>query len=158
MSSTVTRLLALAFTVLMSAPAQAQFGGGGFGGVEILQEYLPAGTVASTNVIIVPSKSKKSVSGYSDAGGEWETVSIEPHPELGIVPVVGTDVAVIKGKQHLHAFGAQSGTWATLEVGEAIDEAEVVVDQTRATFLTETHFHVFSSVSGKWASLDLTKD
>lgn len=157
-TQTVVVAVAISLAMVTCDSAQAQFGRLEFGGGIVPNNDAPAGAIISTNVIIVPSQSQKSVSGYSDAVGEWDDITVEPHSEHGIRPIVSANVAVVPGKRHLHAYGAETGKWATLEVEEGVDTSRVTVSQTRATLLTATHFHVFSSASGRWASLDLTKE
>lgn len=97
-------LICLSLAPLLNSSADAQFGGGGFGGEGF------AG-VMNQSIMIEPSKSGKTLYGYSEELGAWDKLSAEPHPDDGLTPILTSSMAVVRGKNQLHVFKEETGKW-----------------------------------------------
>jgi hypothetical protein len=98
----------IAVTGLATWPnAEAQLGDGGSGGGG---EFTGNG-IETDEIIIEPSKSGKTLYGYSQKTGSWDKLSAEPHGDDGLTPVVSGTMAVVRGNERLHVFKAVTGRW-----------------------------------------------
>lgn len=127
--------------------AEAQFGGGGgFGGGF-------QGGFASGGIMIEPSQSGKSLYAYSEKSGSWDKLTAEPHPDDGLNFIQSAGVAALRGKQSVHAFGADSEEWATVKTDG--DPSPLIISAGVAACVAGSHLYAFGSSSEEWAVADL---
>src|SRR5690606_26845141 len=101
---TIAILIAVAATTAWPT-AEAQFGGGGLGF---------QGGFATGGIMIEPSQSGNSLYAYSEKSGSWDKLTAEPHPDDGLNAIQSAGLSALRGKQAVHAIGAESGKWATV--------------------------------------------
>lgn len=143
-------LAALLLTVLLAPAAHAQFdlGNGGFGGGS-----NGSGGIETQTLMIEYSKSGKTLYAFSNQVGTWDKLTPQPHPEDGIAPVVSGDFAVLRGKQHLHAFKAETGKWTSIETDSP--PSHVVVSSGIAAATAGQHLWAIRKGLTTWVSVDI---
>lgn len=135
----------IAVTGLATWPtAEAQLGRGGFGGGAFrgIDGYM-----------VERSQSGKSLYGYSEKTGSWDKLTVEPHTDDGLNAVQSTGVAALRGQQAVHAFGPDSGKWATVATDG--NPSPVVVSAAVAACVAGDRLYAFGSSSDDWAVAEL---
>ncbi len=121
-------------------------GGGAFGQAPM---PTPQEGVWSLGVGITWSKNKDVLHGFSQATGRWATIRIDPPSQ--IVPIVGSNVAVVPVGSDMPGYSGTTCTWDLLQLDQAIEDGPSVGEEL-VTIHCADHVYTFAAALGKWTS------
>jgi hypothetical protein len=124
---------------------------------ELPRAKQPIARFSSGSILIVTSQSGKTLYGYSEQTGMWDSVAVVNPGKSSLMPRIGTSIAYIRVGKRLYAFSAATGRWATFDLPE---EGESKIDHNVGHLRVDvgSKIFMFSATTGKWSYVDLAVD
>jgi hypothetical protein len=118
---------------------------------------LPKGAIVtqSREVLLATTPTRQRAYGFSHRTGEVNVVRIDAQGKESVLPVVGDSVGCFTVGTKAYAFGAETGTWAVVDLEAA---AQPVVSADLVRIDVGSRIYLFSSRSKAWQVIDLSVD
>ncbi len=107
-------------------------------------------------ILIAPSRSGRTLYGYSMQTGAWEGIAVIKPDGAPLVPIVSSGLGYVVAGKRIYALSGGTGKWAVVELAKEATPKLAVGSRLRVD--DGSTIHMYSAVVGRWSSVNLAGD